>query len=196
MGGGKLRLSRTISHALRHEPWLYELEMDEEGWVELEALLSALRSQSREWHQLTDQDIVQLMKAADKKRFELRGGRIRALYGHSIPQRLRKVPAEPPAILYHGTSLQTAELILAEGLKPMGRQYVHLSVDRETAHQVGRRKSCEPVILEVAAAAAHASDVIFYEGNKQVWLADEVPSRFIRKRRSVVARKNSIGPGS
>lgn len=26
-------LSKTISHALRHEPWLYELELDNEGWA-------------------------------------------------------------------------------------------------------------------------------------------------------------------
>ena len=26
-------LSRVVSHALRHEPWLYELELDEDGWV-------------------------------------------------------------------------------------------------------------------------------------------------------------------
>ncbi len=172
-----------ISHALRHEPWLYELELDEKGWVEVDALLSALRGQCREWRQLAVQDILVVMRSADKQRFELHGGRIRALYGHSTPQRLRKAPAEPPTVLYHGTAAETAELVLAEGLRPMGRQYVHLSVDRETAHQVGRRKSREPVILEVAAAEAHTVDVIFYEGNEQVWLADEVPSRFIQTTR-------------
>lgn len=147
--------------------------------MDVEALLSALRGQRREWSQLTEQDILRLMDAADKQRFELRAGRIRALYGHSTPQRLRKVPAAPPAVLYHGTAPATAEEILAEGLKPMGRQYVHLSVDRATAHRVGRRKSPAPVILEVAAAAAHAAGVVFYEGNEQVWLADMVPGRFI-----------------
>jgi len=104
---------------------------------------------------------------------------MRALYGHSTPQRLRKVPATPPTVLYHGTAPATSAVILIEGLKPMGRQYVHLSVDLETAYKVGRRKAREPVILEVAAAAAHASGVVFYEGNEQVWLADGVPALFI-----------------
>jgi len=31
-------LSRIVSHALRHEPWVYELELDEEGWVQMDAL--------------------------------------------------------------------------------------------------------------------------------------------------------------
>jgi len=174
-----LRLSRAISHALRHEPWLYELELDEEGWVEVGALLLALRDQRREWCELAEQDIVRVMEASDKQRFDLRGGRIRALYGHSTPRRLAKVAGEPPTLLYHGTSPATAALILAEGLKPMGRQYVHLSVDLETAGQVGRRKARAPVILEVLAAEAHAAGVAFYQGNDQVWLADAVPARFL-----------------
>lgn len=175
-----LRLSRTISHALRHEPWLYELELDEEGWVEVEALLSALRSHRREWRHLTQRDLVRVMETSDKQRFERREGLFRALYGHSTPQRLRKVPAEPPAVLYHGTAPKTAQVILAEGLKPMSRQYVHFSVDRETAHQVGRRKAREPLILAVAAAEAYTAGVVFYAGNEQVWLADYVPAAFIR----------------
>jgi putative RNA 2'-phosphotransferase len=28
-------LSEVFSHALRHEPWLYELELDDEGWASL-----------------------------------------------------------------------------------------------------------------------------------------------------------------
>jgi putative RNA 2'-phosphotransferase len=173
-------LSRTISHALRHEPWLYELELDEEGWVEVEALLAALRSQRHAWHHLAQQDLIRVMEASDKRRFELCGGLIRALYGHSTPQRLRKVPAEPPAVLYHGTTPTTAQIILAEGLKPMHRQYVHLSIDRATAYQVGRRKTREPLILQVAAEEAHTAGVVFYKGNEQVWLADYVPAAFLR----------------
>ena len=174
------RLSRTISHALRHQPWLYELELDEEGWVEAEALLSALRSHRHEWRHLTQQDLSLVMENSDKQRFEMRGDLFRALYGHSTPQRLQKVPAEPPAILYHGTAPQTAQIILTTGLKPMGRQYVHLSVDRGTARQVGQRKARQPVILQAAAAEAHAAGVVFYKGNEQIWLADHVPAAFIR----------------
>ena len=33
------KLSKEVSYALRHAPWEYELEMDEEGWVNTEQLL-------------------------------------------------------------------------------------------------------------------------------------------------------------
>jgi len=73
-------------------------------------------------------------------------------------------------------------MIVSEGLKPMARQYVHLSVDEATAGAVGRRKGAAPVLLKVDAAAAHADGVVFYVGNEKVWLADTVPARFIATR--------------
>jgi putative RNA 2'-phosphotransferase len=172
-------VSKTISHALRHEPWLYELELDDAGWVPVEALLAALRAEKPAWAGLSEADLVQMMAEAEKQRYELREGKIRALYGHSTPQKLLKQPAEPPAILFHGTAPNTVALIRKDGLRPMGRQYVHLSVDTATATQVGRRKAKDPVILRIRAAAAHDACVRFYRGNDLVWLADAVAPEFI-----------------
>ena len=138
-------VSRTISHALRHKPWLYELELDDSGWVETEALLSALRQERAGWSDLTEADLARMIAHSGKKRHELRDGRVRALYGHSTPQRLAKELAAPRQTLYHGTSHEAALLIQANGLRPMGRQYVHLSVDAGMAEQVGRRKAKTPV---------------------------------------------------
>ena len=70
-------------------------------------------------------------------------------------------------------------MISDEGLRPMRRQYVHLSVDVATARAVGLRKSAIPVVLVVHAAKAADSDVAFYEGNDLVWLAENVPPGFI-----------------
>jgi putative RNA 2'-phosphotransferase len=173
------KLSRAVSHALRHEPWLYELELDEAGWVPVDALLAALRAENSSWISLSEGDLMQMIALSDKERHELREGRIRALYGHSTPQRLVREQAEPPSTLYHGTAPQPAGQIRQEGLKPMGRQYVHLSADMGTAEQVGRRKAKAPVILRVKADAAHASGVVFYRGNGLVWLADSIPPAFI-----------------
>lgn len=38
------KLSKEISYALRHAPWEYELELDDEGWVDIEQLLINLSS--------------------------------------------------------------------------------------------------------------------------------------------------------
>lgn len=173
------RLSRVLSHALRHEPWLYELELDADGWAEVEAVLAALREERADWRDLSAEDLAETIRRASKQRHEMAGGRIRALYGHSLPGKLRREPAAPPAELFHGTAPESAQKIRASGLSPMRRQYVHLSIDRATALAVGRRKSRTPVILRIDAPAAASAGVAFYLGNDKVWLADEVPAEFI-----------------
>jgi putative RNA 2'-phosphotransferase len=172
-------LSRSVSHALRHAPWLYELELDNEGWTSVDSLLSALRRERPEWRQVHEGDLRLMIENSDKRRHQIRAGQIRALYGHSVPGRLKRARGTPPSILFHGTSLDAVSQIKSCGIKPMGRQYVHLSVDRVTAIQVGRRKSQTPVILCVHAAKADSSGVAFYEGNERVWLVDFLPPEFL-----------------
>jgi putative RNA 2'-phosphotransferase len=174
-------LSKTVSHALRHEPWLYELELDDEGWVPVDQLLDGLHGLGDEWAGVDRATLERMVANASKARHELRGDRIRALYGHSVPGRIGKQPARPPDVLYHGTSPATVGRVLDDGLRPMGRQYVHLSPDRATAVQVGLRKARPCAVLRVDAARAWADGVRFYRGNDQVWLADAVPADYLQE---------------
>lgn len=174
-----IKLSKTISRALRHAPWEYELELDEEGWTPVEDLLAALADWRDSWRSLTATDLAALIAGSDKRRFEIREGRIRALYGHSLPRKLLKTPAAPPAFLYHGTTQRALPSIMADGLKPMRRQYVHLSVDRATAQIVAGRKGQDVVILLIQAQRAHHEGIAFYEGNEMVWLADAIPASYL-----------------
>ena len=173
------RLSKTVSHALRHEPWLYELELDDEGWVPVAQILAALRLQKDEWRELDVSDLEKMIDASSKRRHEIRNGRIRAIYGHSIPGKLKRKPSCPPTLLFHGTSPKTVPMIKVHGLLPMKRQNVHLSADEATAIEVGKRKAKQPMLLRVRALEAYESGVPFCEGNEKVWLADVVPSEFI-----------------
>jgi putative RNA 2'-phosphotransferase len=175
------RLSKTIAHALRHAPEQYDLTLDEKGWVPVDDLLAVLRARRRAWRELDESDLVAMMAGATKQRYELADGKIRAYYGHSVPQPIRHTPAEPPPILYHGTAPATAALILEEGLKSMNRQHVHLSSDQETARIVGARHAPQPVLLEIQAAAAHQDGIAFYRGNEDVWLAEDIPPKYIKK---------------
>lgn len=172
-------LSRIVSHALRHEPWLYELELDDAGWVSVDELLAAVRVEKPTWAGLSETDLARMIEQSEKKRHELHDGRIRALYGHSMPHKLLKEAAQPPAVLYHGTAPATVALIKKGGLRPMGRQYVHLSADTATADQVGKRKAAKPVILSVRAGEAFRAGVPFYRGNDHVWLADLIGPEFV-----------------
>jgi len=172
-------LSKEISYALRHAPEEYGLALDEQGWVPVEALLGALKKREN-YSALTAQDIADMIQNFEKKRYELAGGWIRALYGHSTEGKIKKAAVRPPDVLYHGTAHKFLQKILEQGLIPKGRQYVHLSQDQETAITVGKRRDSDPVILRVDAAAAWNDGVRFYHGNETIWLADSVPPKYIR----------------
>jgi putative RNA 2'-phosphotransferase len=107
-------LSRLVSHALRHEPDVYDLELDPEGWAEVNALLKALKRQYSELANLTEVDLRTMIQRSAKQRHEIVGARIRALYGHSIPSVITKEAKKPPKFLYHGTDTRTADKILSE----------------------------------------------------------------------------------
>ncbi len=173
-------LSKAVSHALRHEPWLYELELDSDGWVECEKLIEALRLHSELYKDLTYKDFEIMIQKSEKQRHELCGSKIRALYGHSTPYKLMKEKCMPPIILYHATSSELSDLIKIEGLKPMSRHYVHLSIDKNTAINVGLRKTKNPVIFMIEAKKAHDNGINFYRGNDIVWLVDNVPLEYLK----------------
>jgi len=179
MNHNLVQLSKTISHALRHAPEQYGLTLDSEGWVVTQALLIALGDRRSQWRNLQESDLAEMMAQAEKQRFEMRDGKIRAYYGHSIAEKVEREPALPPAILFHGTTPQFFEKIRIEGLKPMKRQYVHLSAEEETAIAVARRRTNHPVVLRIAAGEAYKQGIKFYLGNEMVWLAEAIPARFI-----------------
>lgn len=177
------KLSKEISYALRHAPWEYELELDKEGYVPVEQLLHALNESGEYKETITEDDIQHMIETSEKKRHEMKNGKIRALYGHTVPSPIRKEPVVPPDVLYHGTTHKAYDRIMESGLKPMRRQYVHLSTDTDTAVRVGRRRDNTPIILVVDAKKALADGVVFYSsGYEKVILADSVPAEYLSVR--------------
>lgn len=120
-----------------------------------------------------------MIQKSSKKRHEIRGNKIRALYGHSTSEKIYKDVSEPPDYLYHGTARRFVKAIQDVGLIPKGRQYVHLSVNKEIAFDVGSRRDETPVILKINAIDAFRDGVNFYHGHESVWLSDSIPSEYI-----------------
>jgi len=171
-------LSKEISYALRHAPQEYGLNLDEQGWVPVEDLITALKKREK-YAALTVLDIADMIMASEKKRHELSGDRIRALYGHSTGDKIKKDAVRPPDVLYHGTTHKFLHKILEQGLINKSRQYVHLSQDRETAITVGKRRDADPIVLRIDAITAWKDGVKFYFGNETIWLADIIPVKYI-----------------
>jgi putative RNA 2'-phosphotransferase len=167
-----VQLSRKMSLALRHEPRRFGLDLDGEGFVALEALATALGASP---------DAIRRVVAeveADKQRFSIVDDDIRANYGHSLADRVAQQAATPPPVLLHGTHSAAVATILREGLRPMARQYVHLTSDESIASRVGGRRGTA-VLLRVDTLAAMADGVVFFRANDTFWLVDALPARFL-----------------
>lgn len=169
------RLSRTACHALRHDPAAYGLALDAEGWVSVTALAQGLRVQCPEIAEVGVEQIENLA-CQEPSRYEFQEGRIRARYGHGLDQAVAHVPAMPPEVLFHGTDWRSAAVIASEGLKPMGRRYVHLTSDLDYARSL---KLGSAVVLVVKAAEAQLAGVEFYQATETVWLAHPVAAIYI-----------------
>ncbi|MEU9129772.1 RNA 2'-phosphotransferase [Kitasatospora sp. NPDC048540] len=172
-----VRVSKTLSRVLRHDPASVGITLDTAGWVPVDELLAGL---ARSGRRISRAQLDHVVATNNKRRFAFSedGRSIRASQGHTVEVDLGLPPAEPPAVLYHGTGSATVGVILAEGLRPMARQDVHLSADTDTAVRVGARHG-RPVVLVVDAAAMAAAGHVFRVSANGVWLTDSVPPRYL-----------------
>lgn len=168
----RVRLSKRMSRALRHDPGRVGLVLDDAGWVSVEDLCRALG--------VSGAEVEDVVRHGSKQRYELTGGHIRARYGHSLPGHVDLPPADPPPVLFHGTGSGAVDAILRDGLHAGGRQYVHLSPSEATAREVGARHG-RPVVLRVDAAAAAADGAVFRRGTDDTWLTDDLDPRYLRR---------------
>jgi len=172
-------LSRTLAHLLRHEPWRYHVELDAQGWADVDDIVRNLRE--RRFPELTRADVERAVARDARQRFEVAKGRIRAVYGHSVHVAPGEV-AEPPETLYAAVPRVAFRGVGAEGLHPLGRRaFVHLTEEAGEAREVGQRKDREPVLLAVRAADAARSGVVFRHSG-DLWLTERIPAQFLEAR--------------
>jgi putative RNA 2'-phosphotransferase len=173
-----IRISKYLSRHLRHAPEDLGLTLAPGGWVDVDALLAACRKSGLT---ITRADLDEVVANNDKQRFSFddSGTRIRANQGQTVEVDLQLEPAEPPALLYHGTGHGLVASIRRDGLCKMRRHHVHLSADTATAMTVGRRRGM-PVVFVVDAAAMHRAGFVFYRSDNGVWLVDAVPVEYLK----------------
>ena len=173
----KTGISKYMSYLLRHNP--EDLKMDNEGFVQLDQLLSKVKMR----YPVVDRKLLMsIVQESDKKRFEIMDGRIRALYGHTIDMNVNLREDKQVMALYHGTTLQAVREIIKTGLKPMKRKWVHLSPTRDVAFEVGKRRTETPVILAIDVLKARINGMKFYKATDKVYLCQYVPAKYISAR--------------
>ncbi|MBD5497333.1 MAG: RNA 2'-phosphotransferase [Lachnospiraceae bacterium] len=174
------KLSVFISLVLRHKPEAAGIRLDEHGWANVEELLEGINNTGR---QINMDILEEIVRTDSKQRYSFNSNKtlIRANQGHSVPVDVELEERQPPQYLYHGTAERFLDAIMAEGLKPMSRLYVHLSKDEETAVKVGKRHG-SPVVLKVRAEEMYHDGNKFYLSQNGVWLTKYVDRKYIEGR--------------
>ena len=173
------RLSKFISMILRHKPQVIGITLDEHGWADVDELIKGINETGEEVK--FSKDTLEIIVKTDKKQrysFSQDKTLIRANQGHSIPVDVELEKKEPPKVLYHGTGVKSVKAIQEQGLLPMERLYVHLSIDVKTATNVGKRHGT-PVIFQVNAEQMQKDGYDFFQSVNGVWLTKEVPAKYL-----------------
>ena len=178
MNNVNTKLSKFLSLVLRHKPEVIGIQLEENGWTDVQILLNKMQEAGKS---IDLETLTAIVDADNKGRysFNMDKTRIRANQGHSVEIDLGYQATTPPDILYHGTAKRFVESILKTGLEKRNRHHVHLTADRQTAVTVGKRHG-KPVILEVLAKEMLESGYEFYVSDNGVWLTDHVPVKYLK----------------
>ncbi len=171
-------ISKFLSYILRHAPHTIELQLDAEGWANIDPLIIGA---AKEGYKIDKAIIQTIVNSSDKKRFALStdGQCIRAIQAHSTPDvQVQYIEKEPPDFLYHGTATRFLESIFQHGLIAGSRHHVHLSQEPQTALAVGQRYG-KPVILKVESLQMYKQGFKFFQAENGVWLTERAPAEFI-----------------
>lgn len=171
------QISKFLSLVLRHQPEIICLNLDENGWADVEELQEKCANNNIHF---TLEELDDLVEINDKKRFIFNEDqtKIRANQGHSIDIDLALKPQQPPEFLYHGTAENNVKSILEKGIEKRSRQHVHLSTNKDTASKVGMRHG-KPVLLTIMTGKMYENGITFYLSENKVWLTDFIDPEYI-----------------
>ena len=170
------KISVKLSWMLRHcqSPLYIDLNG---GWADVSVIIRAMKERFPDF----DRKVLEQIVAQDEKgrySFDKTGTKIRANQGHSIPGVVIEMEApEPPEFLWHGTAARFIDSIMKDGLKPMSRQFVHISPDYATAVKLGSRHG-KPVVLKIRAKDFINDGNELYRSSNGVWQARYVAPEY------------------
>ncbi len=171
-------ISKFISLILRHKPEAIGISLDEHGWANVSELIEGISKQ----YNFNMEILEEIVNTDEKQRYSFNDDKtlIRANQGHSIPVDVELEKLEPPEFLWHGTGEKYVSSIDKQGLIPKRRLCVHLSSDKETATNVGKRHG-KPVLYKIKSKEMWQNGFEFFLSKNAVWLTKEVPVCYLIK---------------
>lgn len=166
----RINLGRLLLRALRHEPGVLGITLNEDGWADFLDVAHCVQQRVGEtYHEDLKAVITSLVEL---ERINISDQGIRASYGGSIGRNTLK-PEVPTCRLFHGTRVSFFAKIERQGLRSKNRDYVHLTSLCEYAQGIASKWQ-DGLVLEVEVENAIASGTKFFKATSHVWLAGHI----------------------
>lgn len=165
------KLANFILYILERRPDEFGLVPDNEGYVKIKSLLSAVNDEEgfkyvRRFH------IDDIMSSLPDFPIEIKDPLIRAKLVNNLPKQI--IAVNPPKLLYTCVRKKAYTFVLENGIHPAGSDKVLLSSTEEIAERIGKRFDQAPVLLTVHVRKAIDAGVSFYTSG-ELFLSDPVP---------------------
>jgi len=175
------KLSSIVIGILRHFPQQFEIKLDKHGWGDIEAIADAIRNRIDRFYWVRKKHIEAIALTDEKGRYQIKNGKIRATYAHTIEVDLSDLPKAEIDELYYPVTEEEVDIVLEQGLFPTDRNKVHLSGSIEKAMEAGRIRTENPVLLKIDAKRAMEDGVDIRRAGRDVYIANEIGAKYISR---------------
>ena len=175
------KLSSILVGILRHFPKQFNVELDKHGWGDMEEIAKAISVKIEKFYWVRKRHIVAIALTDEKGRYEVKEGKIRAKYAHTIDVDLSDLPKADIDILYYPVTQEEMDIVMEQGIFPTDRSKVHLSATLEKATEAGKVRDENPIILKINAKKAIEDGIDIRKATKDVYLADKIEAKYITK---------------
>ena len=164
---------------LRHFPHQFGISLDKHGWANIEEMAKAISSRIDRFYWVRKRHIVAVALTDEKGRYEVKEGKIRARYAHTIDVDLSDLPKADVDVLYYPVTQEELDIVMEQGIFPTDRNKVHLSSSLEKALEAGKVRDDSPVILKIDAKKAMEDGIDIRKATDDVYLTDKVDAKYI-----------------
>jgi putative RNA 2'-phosphotransferase len=162
------KYSKFLTYILGYKPDEFGLVPDTDGFVKTKEFLKAVTEESG-WKFFRQSNIDEILVTLTDPPVEIVGNTIRSRNRTHLNERI--FSEHPPTILYTAIRRRAYPSNLEKGIRPMGRNHIILSSQKEMAQRIGKRIDYQPTVLTVNTSAAIQSGSLFFQFGDNLFLS-------------------------
>lgn len=167
-----IKLSKFFNYILGNRPYEFGLVPDKNGFVKIKQFLKAV-TEEKGYGFVRQQHINEIIISDYATKIEISDNLIRTTAREKLSD--SKTTSNLPKLLFSCVRNKAYPVVIEKGIRPMGRQHVILSSDRQMALRMGRRFDQSPVLLCVNTQQAKAKQIIFRHAGGSLYSTKFIP---------------------